>query len=196
MSDHPRYMEATIDWKDPKPAPVPLAVAQDFVNTADRMRDRDELRTPRRASEALAALGVTDGIRIEEADRRRIVAFREALRQLILTHHGGDADVTAAAAELDQVIGDVAVRLRFSPQGRPTMQPPTDGVPARQVIGAVLAAVVAADARGEWPRLKACRNPACQWAFYDASRNRSGRWCDMNVCGVRHKMRTYRERHP
>lgn len=189
-------MEVTIDWKEPKPAPVPLTVVQDFVNTADRMRDRDELRTPRRASEALAALGVTDGSRIEEADRRRIVAFREALRQLILTHHGDHADVTAAAAELDQVIGDVAVRLRFSPQGRPTMRPSTDGVPARQVIGAVLAAVVAADARGEWPRLKACRNPACQWAFYDASRNRSGRWCDMNVCGVRHKMRTYRGRHP
>lgn len=92
------------------------------------------------------------------------------------------------------MIDDVTVRMRLAPQGRPTMQPPTGGAPARQVIGAVLAAIVTADARDEWPRLKACRNPACQWAFYDASRNRSGRWCDMNVCGVRHKMRTYRER--
>jgi predicted RNA-binding Zn ribbon-like protein len=186
---------AVINWKDPKPAPGRLAVVQDFINTANRMHDRDELQTAARASEALVVLGLIDGGgQIDEAGRQHIVAFREALRQMILTHHEDGLNVTAAAGELNEAIGNVPMRARFSPQGQPTMHPPVGGPPAHQVIGAVLAAIVAADACGEWPRLKACQNTACQWAFYDASRNRSGRWCDMNICGVRHKMRTYRER--
>ncbi|MGH2778535.1 MAG: CGNR zinc finger domain-containing protein, partial [Actinomycetota bacterium] len=32
-------------------------------------------------------------------------------------------------------------------------------------------------------------------AFYDHSKNRSGKWCTMRVCGNRAKTRAYRERH-
>ena len=38
---------------------------------------------------------------------------------------------------------------------------------------------------GTWGRLKACAEDGCRWAFYDASRNQSGRWCSMAVCGNR-----------
>jgi predicted RNA-binding Zn ribbon-like protein len=47
---------------------------------------------------------------------------------------------------------------------------------------------------GTWVRLKACLDPDCGWAFYDRSRNRSGHWCEMAVCGSRHKVRAYRAR--
>ena len=40
---------------------------------------------------------------------------------------------------------------------------------------------------GVWNRLKVCPNDDCAWAFYDESRNRSRRWCSMNVCGNCHK---------
>jgi predicted RNA-binding Zn ribbon-like protein len=46
----------------------------------------------------------------------------------------------------------------------------------------------------ELARLRACRRDACQWVFYDASRNRSGVWCSMDVCGARTKMAAYRRR--
>ena len=36
--------------------------------------------------------------------------------------------------------------------------------------------------------LKVCPADDCQWAFYDQSRNRSAIWCDMEVCGNRHKV--------
>jgi predicted RNA-binding Zn ribbon-like protein len=32
------------------------------------------------------------------------------------------------------------------------------------------------------------------WAFYDRSKNRSGHWCSMRVCGNRAKARQFRER--
>jgi predicted RNA-binding Zn ribbon-like protein len=49
-------------------------------------------------------------------------------------------------------------------------------------------------ADGSWERLKVCPADDCLWAFYDRSRNRSRRWCDMEVCGNRAKVRGYRER--
>jgi predicted RNA-binding Zn ribbon-like protein len=50
-------------------------------------------------------------------------------------------------------------------------------------------------ANGTWERLKACAlHDTCEWAFYDWSKNRSGTWCDMKVCGNRSKARAYRER--
>jgi predicted RNA-binding Zn ribbon-like protein len=48
---------------------------------------------------------------------------------------------------------------------------------------------------GTWKRLKACRNHGCRWAFYDYSKNRSGSWCSMQLCGNRTKTRSYRRRH-
>ena len=41
----------------------------------------------------------------------------------------------------------------------------------------------------EWTRLKVCARDSCRWAFYDTSRNRSGRWCSMAGCGNIVKMR-------
>ena len=45
---------------------------------------------------------------------------------------------------------------------------------------------------GTLQRLKSCTN--CEWTIYDSSKNQSGRWCSMNVCGARHNARTYRQR--
>ncbi|NTS32206.1 CGNR zinc finger domain-containing protein [Phyllobacterium sp. BT25] len=41
-------------------------------------------------------------------------------------------------------------------------------------------------------RIKVC--PNCHWLYFDESRNRSRRWCDMNVCGNRAKARRYYDR--
>ena len=44
---------------------------------------------------------------------------------------------------------------------------------------------------GELGRVKECPHEegGCGWLFYDASKNRSRRWCDMAGCGSRVKMR-------
>jgi predicted RNA-binding Zn ribbon-like protein len=49
-------------------------------------------------------------------------------------------------------------------------------------------------ADGSWERLKICPADDCHWAFYDASKNRSRTWCNMQVCGNRKKTRAYRAR--
>jgi predicted RNA-binding Zn ribbon-like protein len=59
-------------------------------------------------------------------------------------------------------------------------------------LGEVVAIALTAMLDGSWPRLKVCRK--CEWAFYDNSKNRSGSWCSMQLCGNRTKTRAYRAR--
>ena len=49
-------------------------------------------------------------------------------------------------------------------------------------------------ADGSWSRVKSCRNDTCRWLFYDHSRNRSGTWCTMAICGSRMKSRACPDR--
>jgi predicted RNA-binding Zn ribbon-like protein len=72
--------------------------------------------------------------------------------------------------------------------------PGADGVPG--ALARLLVPVAHALEDSSWRRVKACRAPDCMWAFYDRSRNRSGVWCEMAVCGNRTKVRAYRQRAP
>jgi predicted RNA-binding Zn ribbon-like protein len=108
--------------------------------------------------------------------------------------HSGVAEAEAEAKTLNDLVASAALRVRFGPDGRPAREPASGGGVVDQIIGRMLAEGVWAEAKGKWGRMKACRNEGCRWAFYDASKNGMGRWCNMDVCGARHKMRRYRER--
>ena len=45
------------------------------------------------------------------------------------------------------------------------------------------------------PRLHACASDTCRWLFLDTSKNRTRRWCDMQICGNREKARRYSAAH-
>ena len=183
------------DWSNSKPAPGHLALVQDFVNTRNYFRGGDLLGNAEEATARMVERGLLEeGERVVgEAERRRLVAFREGLRGLLVAHNGGAATDTET---LNGLFASAALRVSFGPDGRPELKPAADqdGYPADEIAARLLAEVVRAEAEGKWGRLKACRNEGCRWAFYDASKNRSGSWCDMDVCGARHKMRAYRER--
>ena len=191
-------MEWKMDWKDPKPAPEPLALVQDFLNTRDYFHGVDRFGTVGEATAALIGRGLLeDGHSLGEPERQRLVAFRERLRGLLLAHndvaygeHGSDTHAEA----LDELVGSVSLRVSFLPDGHPTLEVGVGGGTVDRLLGRLLTVIATAEAEGKWIRMKACRNEGCMWAFYDSSKNRAGRWCDMNICGVRHKMRTYRER--
>jgi predicted RNA-binding Zn ribbon-like protein len=78
---------------------------------------------------------------------------------------------------------------------RPRLEPERgDGLQA--ALGRLLAIVYESELDGTWQRLKVCRSDTCRWAFYDSSRNRSGAWCSMAICGNRMKGRAFRRRRP
>ncbi len=55
---------------------------------------------------------------------------------------------------------------------------------ALSVIAADAISIISGERDG---RLALCASPTCQAAFFDTSRSRTRRWCDMNTCGNREK---------
>ncbi len=61
-------------------------------------------------------------------------------------------------------------------------------------VSAVWVQVYLAQQAGTWRRLKLCRNRPCGSAFYDRSKNNSGVWHDVRVCGNAANLRASRAR--
>ncbi|GAA5213896.1 CGNR zinc finger domain-containing protein [Streptomyces thinghirensis] len=55
---------------------------------------------------------------------------------------------------------------------------------ALSVIAADAISIISGERDG---RLALCASPTCRAAFFDTSRSRTRRWCDMNTCGNREK---------
>lgn len=176
----------------PGPAPGRLALVQRFVNTVDLELERDLAATPEGLAGCLVELGLMQaGDPATEADVVGGQAVREALRGLLLANHDQRLPYPVDLATLNQAAARARLRLRFQAGGAPRLEPEAAGTDG--ALGRLVAIVSAAMADGSWSRLKACRADSCRRAFYDHSRNRSGAWCSMAVCGNRTKARRYRE---
>jgi predicted RNA-binding Zn ribbon-like protein len=174
-------------------APGPLAAVQGFVNTVDLEGGADSLDSSEALASWLARHGLLDqGERLGEADLRRALEVREGLRTLLQANAGHG--VTPGVAEsLNAATRNARLVVRFSEDGSASLEPDAAGVEA--ALGRLLGIVVGSMRDGTWSRLKVCARDECRWAFYDHSKNRSGRWCVMEVCGNKEKARTYRRRH-
>jgi predicted RNA-binding Zn ribbon-like protein len=181
-------------WAHPKAAaPGALAVVQMFVNSDDLEEGTDEYATPAGVTRWLRSAGLL-GARetADERDRRAAVDLRSALRTLLLENHDATSSDRAARAVLERAGRAAGLEVRLAAPAGAQLVPTATGVP--RALGVVVAAVYEAMRDGTWPRMKACRNDECLWAFYDHSRNRSGAWCQMETCGTQAKMRAYRQR--
>jgi predicted RNA-binding Zn ribbon-like protein len=190
MSSHP---PVTIDEAAGRPpAPEPLEVIRQLVNTRDVESGIDELADAASAKAWFVAHDLVSATtRVTASDQRRVVELREAMRALLLANNGEPLSSDAVAV-LNTIAAASPLEARFDPTGAIAVRGRDGGVDG--ALGHLMAIVVQAVADDTWSRLKACREDECQWAFYDHSRNRSGQWCVMAVCGNRNKARTYRER--
>ena len=173
-------------------APGGLELVRRFVNTRDIEEGSEELDSPESLLTWFAGMDLLDNeAAAEEKDLERALALREGIRALLLANNSEEIE-TVHIRELNCAIGNVCLTVRFDDDGRATLKPASSGVSA--ALGRILATVVRATEEGSWGRLKICPNDACQWAFYDRSKNRSGKWCTMEVCGNRIKARAFRQR--
>ncbi|MFF4659301.1 CGNR zinc finger domain-containing protein [Streptomyces sp. NPDC001381] len=176
---------------DREVAPGRLALVQSFVNSLNVEFGPDEFATVEGFTRWLGEYGPPGAAsEVTEADRRRAVELREALRALLRENNGGEPDPAARAA-VERLAAQLPLVLGFDATGLPGLRPVHDG--ARGLMAQVLGIVVEAAGEGTWQRLKSCHDHRCEWAFYDRARNRSGRWCSMAVCGTRSKMTVYRQ---
>jgi predicted RNA-binding Zn ribbon-like protein len=162
-----------------------------FLNTRDLEEETDSLEDPE---------GLVDWISEQtgeylpppdRADHARVLGLRESLRALLRANNG----VAASEGEL-RPIREAAERSRYRTSIASDGQ--IELAPARSDLGGfesrILLALERLQSHGAWLRLKACTDDGCQWAFFDATRNRSRTWCSMEECGNRQKTRRYRAR--
>jgi predicted RNA-binding Zn ribbon-like protein len=175
--------------KNPLQPEIDLLVA--FVNTHDLEEETDAIADPDLLRTWIAEQAGEYLPDIDADDARRVRELREALRALLRTNNGGEAE----AREL-QALRDAAersrYRLSFDPAGRLSLAPARADLSGFE--SRLLLAIERLQCEDAWPRLKACTDEGCQWAFYDATRNRSRTWCSMDVCGNREKTKRYRQR--
>ncbi|MFE9707658.1 CGNR zinc finger domain-containing protein [Streptomyces sp. NPDC005930] len=160
------------------PAPDGLALIEALVNTLlDVGTGADSLDTP----QVRAHFGLT------EEDLPAARELRESLRATLLAHAGHPPH--RAVTPLGELLAAVPLVVTVDPaDGSAALAPARGGSLLARVAAAVAEALVA----GTWSRFKACEAPDCHWAYYDRSPAGRGRWCSMQVCGARAKMRRYR----
>jgi len=122
----------------------------------------------------------------------RAIALREALYRIL----EGLADGRAVAVEdlevLNGVLSEALARLRLVATPEGVVWAPGDEDALDRVVWPVARQAADLLTSGRLERVGRC--PGCGWLFLDHSRNRSRRWCTMEVCGNRAKARRYYER--
>jgi predicted RNA-binding Zn ribbon-like protein len=175
-----------------KTAPEPLYLVQRFVNSADLETGEDELTSPEAVRAWFAERGLMEeSDEVTAADLRRALDVREGLRAVLLQNNGLPLD-EERVERLDRAVGRAAVRMRFTPGRDPELVASAGGMDG--ALASLMAIVAAGVESGRWERLKACPREECEWAFYDSSKNSSGRWCSMESCGNIEKARAFRAR--
>ncbi|MGP4015080.1 CGNR zinc finger domain-containing protein [Saccharopolyspora sp. 5N708] len=165
-------------------APGELASVEAFGNSARFLYDEDafaDLASTQAWLREHERQDVAD--ELDESARGELGRAREAIRE----HLAG----TDSAG-----LNDYARRLLRPPQWQDggVLIPVADGTPVERLIGRLIATLAVDGLAGKSGRLKVCHADDCRWLFYDRSPGNNSIWCSMDICGARHKMRTYRTR--
>jgi predicted RNA-binding Zn ribbon-like protein len=161
-----------------------------FVNTNEPQISQDLLRDPEQTRDWLVAEGFKVG-QLNRDDWAATIAFREGVRAAAAANNGYDLDpdaVTALRGAIDRLGFTVKATAGASLEV-------ASNSPAGQALAPLVGTLMAAQADGSWPRVKACARDSCRWLFYDTTRNHSRTWCTSTTCGSREKAkRAYRRR--
>jgi hypothetical protein len=173
------------------PAPGDLELVRSFLSLHDHEAGIEDSLPPGPAT-LRAWLEYADllerGISVDESDLRWAGEVRDALRTMVAENMGSPRDPEALAL-VDDATTEAGLTPRFGEEG---LVPTVGGV--KGAVGYVLAVAFLSQLDGSWTRFKMCASPTCTSVFYDRSKNRSGKWCLMSVCGNRAKVRAFRER--
>jgi predicted RNA-binding Zn ribbon-like protein len=168
-------------------APGGLALAQGLLNTRE------------------TASGATDLLVDDETAQAWLAPALAEWGELTGSAVPRTPGVSASAAELrelrarvrDYISGErfainVLISIASTDDGELRTQPTGAGID--WVASAVWGGILVAQQADRLRRLKICRNEVCGSAFYDRSKNNSGVWHDVHVCGNAANLRASRAR--
>ncbi|MGW1175122.1 CGNR zinc finger domain-containing protein [Kitasatospora sp. NPDC002543] len=169
---------------------------EEFANTVNLEYGTDAIDTPDRLAlwlvehTLLDASGPSGPAAVDGESHQRGLRLRAGIRDELGVHVGVDPRPGLRQAA-GGVLGELPVLIGL--HGEPLR--PAPGLSAADTALARLAiAWTGLRLTGEAGRLKRCAEHSCELVFWDASKNRSRRWCSMRVCGNRVKARRYAAR--
>jgi predicted RNA-binding Zn ribbon-like protein len=151
-------------------------LALDFANTIEP--SREHLATPEDLHDWAARHGLAGSGTLARAR-----ALRRAIYEVFRPIADGGQPSAAALAALHACYGEAVAAAQLTPAGFAW---------ADDAVAPVAVAAVDLLRTGPLERVSVCA--ACPWLFLDSSRNHSRRWCSMDDCGARAKMRRYRSK--
>jgi predicted RNA-binding Zn ribbon-like protein len=172
------------------PPRVGGALVLDFVNTRDEWLRASGWREYLHSYDDLVAWSGLDAIAVDARTAAEVHARALALRDGLHGLFAALARGRAAAARDIEAVNDASRSLRTRPQLDRELRLTWTAAPDRP-LGPVLASAAELLAHGPLDRLRECAGPdgTCGWLFIDRTRNRSRRWCSMEICGNPAKMR-------
>ncbi len=170
-------------------APGGLALAQGLLNTRSTPSGATDLLDDLSAAQDWVTSGLEEwgertgsipsDVGLTAAGLRELRALRGEVRDYI-------------AGERKDAGVDIRISIVSTEDGVLRTQPAGSGV--GWIRSAVWGAILVAQQADTLRRLKLCRNEVCGSAFYDRSKNNSGVWHDVHVCGNAANLRASRAR--
>jgi predicted RNA-binding Zn ribbon-like protein len=147
--------------------------------------------------------GATEWLRAEVSTRpaladelvARSIALRAAIHAVGAAIGRGGAPSHASLARLSELHAESIARAALAFEGDicrwrwSLSQAPVDAA-----LGPIALAAVDLFTDADFSRIKQCAGQACGWLFYDSSKNKRRRWCEMDVCGNRAKQKRFAAR--
>jgi predicted RNA-binding Zn ribbon-like protein len=153
----------------------------------------ERIPTPQRLVDWLAV----NGLAVDSCATSQLELARE-LRESIHVAATAAAIQDALPASAVEIINDRSIQGRASavltPEGnrRWRLGSASCVEDALSVIAADAISIIAGERDG---KLALCASPTCRAAFFDTSRSRTRKWCDMNTCGNRQKKARFNANH-
>jgi predicted RNA-binding Zn ribbon-like protein len=172
-------------------APGGLGLVQDIINTAARGGEPDLLAD---LDSAQGWVNQTLARWATAVDREPVEIVLQPGDQEALRDLRSDVSRAVARADLDasRISRSGSLAARLGNDGQVVLEPRGERV--RNFASTMLLECFLAQRLDTWRRLKTCKNDRCQAAFYDRSRNNSGVWHDVKVCGNAPNLRASRAR--
>jgi predicted RNA-binding Zn ribbon-like protein len=171
------------------------APALDYINTIDPRFGPsavDLLSSPEALRSWAQFAGLAENLRVDPRGFRRALNVRDTLDAIFRAVAEGKQPRPRDLTKLRDAYLTILTNARLA--GEPGSL--EWRLPAQAGVDALLLPVLtsALELLQTPARIRQCPGDNCGWLFIDETKNRSRKWCSMDPCGSRDKMRRYRSR--
>ena len=174
-------------------------LALDFANTvhsAGAEDPQDDLRTPSDLQRWVDAADLLNGDQwsCSAAELASLKNLRHAIYVAFSSESAGDAATAAGLSRFNVHVQTVLTKARIESRQNGFQLISSSTRPVERLRFEIVWAAMDLLLSGDYRRVRQCAGDNCTWLFLDASRNGRRRWCEMQACGNRAKVRRFRQR--